>query len=203
MRRGSVRVGPFASWIALVVLGALAALAPRADAQPADIAAIQAREARNADQRTLAALERFGAALIARYGGDPTLTMLGVSETEGEALAQRSPGAAPEHVIRQGERWIGTEGRQLRPWADAPVAAMHAFPLSSMRTAGIRAWLDAWRKLPGRATDFVTRYEAGYDPADGRVVVRAHVGSMTTGRLSLHAFDPATGAPIAREPPRR
>jgi hypothetical protein len=74
-----------------VVLALIAALAaPTAAAQPADVAAIQAREARNADARTLAALERFRAALVKRFGGDPGLTMLKISESEGEALVVRA-----------------------------------------------------------------------------------------------------------------
>lgn len=161
-----------------------------AGAQPADVAAIQAREARNADARTLAALERFRAALVDRYGGDPSLTMLEIGESEGEALVVR-PGGASEHVIWQGGRWIGTEGRQLKPWAAPAVAATHAFALSSVKPEPIRAWLDAWRKGPGQSTDFVTGYAIGYDPARARIAVRASVGSMTTGRLSRQTFDAA------------
>ena len=172
-------------------LALLVALVPfRADAQPADVAAIQAREARNADARTLAALERFRQALVKRYGGDPSLTMLEFGETEGEALVVR-PGGPSEHVIWQGERWISTEGRQLKPWASPAIAATHAFALSSVKAEPIRAWLDAWRKAPGQATDFVTGYAIGYDPARSRIAVRATVGSMTTGRLSQQSFDAA------------
>ena len=147
-------------------------------AQPADVAAIQAREARNADARTLAALERFRAALVARF----------ISETEGEALVVRASGST-EHVIRQGERWIGIDGRQLKPWASPAIAATHAFALSSVSAEPIRAWLDAWRKVPGQATDFVTGYAIGYEPARSRIAIRATVGSMTTGRLSQQTFD--------------
>jgi len=172
-----------------VVLALIAALAaPTAAAQPADVAAIQAREARNADARTLAALERFRAALVKRFGGDPGLTMLKISESEGEALVVRA-GGSPEHVIWQGERWIGTDGRQLEPWASPAIAATHAFALSQVKAEPVRAWVDAWRKVPGRATDFVTGYAFGYDPARSRIGVRAIVGSMTSGRLSEQAFD--------------
>ncbi|HEY8243724.1 MAG TPA: hypothetical protein VII68_09705 [Casimicrobiaceae bacterium] len=175
----------FAAFCLLLTL-----VAGQAGAQPADVAAIQAREARNADARTLAALERFRGALVKRFGGDPALTMLEISETEGEALVVRA-GGSPEHVIWQGERWIGTEGRQLKPWASPAIAATHAFPLSSVNAEPIRAWLDAWRRVPGQATDFVTGYAIGYDPARSRIAVRATVGSMTTGRLSQQTFDAA------------
>ena len=182
----------------LAVLAAVAAWGiARADAQGADVVAIQAREARNADQRTIAALERFRAALVARFGADPALTMLDVSENEGEALVLRAGTGAPEHVIWQGERWIGTENRQLRAWAAERVAAANAFPLSSVRAAAMRAWLASWRKVPAQATDFVAGYQVGFDPAAGRVVVRTRVGSLSTGRLSQQTFDPATGAPLA------
>ena len=195
------RVVPLAALAALAALTALRV--PGAVAQPADIAAIQAREARNADQRTLASLERFRAALAGRFGPDPMLTMLDVSENEGEALVLRAGGAAVEHVIRQGERWIATENRQLRPWASPVVAAANAFPLSSVRTAAIRAWLDGWRKVPAQSTDFVAGYQSGFDPALGRVVVRVRLGSLVTGRLTQHRFDPATGAPLAPPPAKR
>lgn len=168
-----------------------------AGAQGADIVAIQAREARNADQRTIAALERFRTALVARFGADPSLTMLDVSENEGEALVLRAGASAPEYVIWQGERWMGTENRQLRAWASERIAAANAFPLSSVRVAAIRAWLEAWRKVPAHATDFVAGYQVGFEPAAGRVVVRTRVGSLSTGRLSQQTFDPATGAPLA------
>lgn len=168
-----------------------------AAAQPADVAAIQAREARNADQRTLAALERFRQALVARFGGDPMLAMIEWGESEGAALVRKSPAAPPEFVIWRGEGWIGTEHRKLVPWAKPDVAAANAFPLSSVRPAPIRAWQDAWRRSPGQATDFFMKYAAGYDPAAGRVVVRATVGSMTTGRMTEQSFDPASGAPVA------
>jgi len=188
--------------LAAAILGF--AIAASAAAQAPDVAAIQAREARNADARTLAALERFRQALAARFGGDPMLTMLEASESEQTALVLASHGSAPAFVIWRGDRWIGTENRRLEPWAKADVAAANAFPLSSVRAASFRAWQDAWRKSPGKATDFVTGYAMGFDPAAGRVVVRATVGSMTTGRLGRHAFDPATGRAatiVAAAPP--
>lgn len=187
---------PRPSWRAVAILALALAPAPAA-AQTADVAAIQAREARNADARTLAALERFRDALVARFGADPLLTMIEWSETEGAALVLRAGVSTPEFVIRQGDAWKSTENRQLRPWASPALAAAHAFPLSSVRAPPIRAWIDAWRKAPGHATDFVTQYAMGHDPAAGRVVIRAVVGSMATGKLGQQAFDPATGQPVA------
>lgn len=182
--------------VAAAAAAAIVLASPPAAAQAQDVAAIQAREARNADARTLAALERYRQALVARFGADPSLTMLQWSESEGAALVVRA-GGAPEFVIRQGDAWKSTDGRQLRPWASPAVAAANAFPLSSVKPAAVRAWLDAWRKSPGHATDFVTDYQMGYDPAAGRVVIRATMGSMTTGRLSEQRFDPATGGTVA------
>lgn len=177
-------------------LGGLAMLcAAHAIAQGANVAAIQASEARKADARTLAALEAFRHALIARFGADPTLTMLRWSESEGSALVQTS-GGATEYVIRQGDAWVSTANRKLVPWAPPAVATANAFRLSSVKSAPIRAWLDAWRKAPGQATDFITDYEAGYEPSAARLVVRARVGSMTTFGLAQHAFDPSTGSSV-------
>jgi hypothetical protein len=172
------------------------AIAAFAAAQTPDAAAIQAREARNADTRTLAALERFRQALAGRYPGDPRLTMLEFGESEATALVLTSPASPPEFVIWGGDRWIGTENRKLEPWARPDVAAANAFPLSSVRAPPFRAWQDAWRRVPGQATDFFMKYAMGYDPAAGRVVVRATVGSMTTGRIAEQRFDPSSGAPV-------
>ena len=177
-------------------LGGLAMLcAAHTVAQSANVAAIQASEVRKADVRTLAALEAFRTALIARFGADPTLTMLRWSESEGSALVQTS-GGATEYVIRQGDAWVSTANRKLVPWAPPAVATANAFRLSSVKSAPIRAWLDAWRKAPGQATDFITDYEAGYEPSAARLVVRARVGSMTTFGLAQHAFDPSTGGAV-------
>jgi hypothetical protein len=188
---------------ALAIVVATAALAPApARAQPADVAAIQAREARNADARTIAALERFRQALAERFGGDAKLAMLEITESEGEALVVK-PGGALEHAILQGGTWIGTDGRRLRPWVPPAVAAAQAFPLSSVAPAGLRAWLDAWRRTPGHATDFVVEYAFGYDASLARVVVKATVGSMATGRLSEQVFDPGSGAKLDAPAPKR
>jgi hypothetical protein len=186
---------------ARLVAAIAAALVPLAAmparAQTADVAAIQAREARNADERTLAALERFRRALVERYGGDARLAMLEFGESEAAALVLASPGAAPAFVIWRGDRFVGTGHRKFVPWASPEVAAANAFAVSSVRAASFRTWQDAWRRSPGQATDFMMKYEVGYDPAAGRVVVRATVGSLTTGRMTEQRFDPASGAPIA------
>lgn len=181
-------------------------------AQGGGVAEIQAREARNADARTLAAFERFRQALIAKIGGDPMLAMLEFGESEAAALVVR-PGGARELLIRQGDRWIGTENRKLEPWASAAVATANAFALSSVRATPIRAWIDRWRTVPGQATDFIMKFEMGYDPAVAKVVIKARVGSLTTGKISVVPFDPASGQPVtvaaapapaaAKAPPRK
>jgi len=194
-----------ASALAGLAFAAVVAHAQAPAPSAAEVAAIQAREARNADARSLASLERFRAALVARFGADPRIVMFAFDEQEGSALVARA-GAAPEYVIRQGDAWIATANRRLAPWASPEVANANAFPLSSVRAASIRAWIDGWRKAPGRANDFVTHYQVGYDPAAGRVLVRAQVGSMTAFGLSQHAFDPADGQPVviaAASPPAR
>lgn len=196
--------------IVAAIAGVAAAMVAPAHAQApapsaAEVAAIQAREARNADARTLASLERFRAALVARFGADPRIVMLAFDEQEGSALVARA-GAAPEYVIRQGDAWISTANRRLAPWAPPELANANAFPLSSLHAAPIRAWLDGWRKTPGRANDFVTDYQVGYDPAAGRVLVRARIGSMTSFGITQHSFDPASGQAVvvaAAAPPAR
>jgi hypothetical protein len=188
------RRSPALAALALVALVALVAADP-APAQGGDVAQIQAREARNADARTLAALERFRQALIAKVGGDPMLAMLEFGESEAAALIVR-PGGARELLIRQGDRWIGTENRKLEPWAGAAVATANAFALSSVRATSFQAWIDRWRTIPGQATDFIMKFEMGYDPAVAKVVIKARVGSLTTGKIAAIAFDPASGQPV-------
>lgn len=46
----------------------------------------------------------------------PLLSMLAFSENEGEALVHAGPDAPAEHVIFKDGKWIGTDGRQLKPW---------------------------------------------------------------------------------------
>ena len=190
--------------IGLVAAGgaALYAAPMLAVAQSPSVAEIQAREARNADARILAAFERFRQALAARFGGDPMIAMVEFGESEAAAQVVR-PDGAREFVIRQGERWMGTENRKLEPWAGWTAAAAHAFRLSSIKSAAIRTWLDGWRSVPGQATDFVMKIEFGYDPAVAKVVGKARVGSMTTGRIAYVAFDPSGGQPVtvAAAPP--
>ena len=129
-----------------------------------------------------------------RYPGDPRLTMLEFGESEATALVLTSPASPPEFVIWRGDRWIGTENRKLEPWARPDVAAANAFPLSSVRAPPFRAWQDAWRRVPGQATDFFMKYAMGYDPAAGRVVVRAW---WEAEQLCLDVQD--TGIGIAAE----
>lgn len=166
--------------------------APLALAQGGSVAEIQAREARNADTRTLAALERFRKALIARFGVDPKLTMLEFGESEAAALVMQ-PGGASEFVIWQADRWSSTANRKLEPWASPSVAATNSFALSVVKASSIRAWLDAWRRVSGQASDFVMKYEIGFDPTAAKVVGKVRVGSLTTGRMAYVAFDPASG----------
>ncbi|CAG0961453.1 hypothetical protein BURK2_00759 [Burkholderiales bacterium] len=182
------------SGVALIVAAFFCAScgASSALAQGSSVAEIQAREARNADARTLAALERFRKALIARYGADPKLTMLEFGESEAAALVMQSGGAS-EFVIWQENRWSSTANRKLEPWASPSVAAANGFALSVVKPSSIRGWLDAWRGVSGQASDFVMKYEFGFDPAAVKVVGKARVGSLATGRMAYVAFDAASG----------
>ena len=103
--------------LALAVFACGAATQPAAQSTPKGVVDIQVSEARRTDERFLAYISRFKAALVAREGGDPLLLMFECSENEGQALVVRGPGAPPDHLIWQEGKWITTEGRQLRPWA--------------------------------------------------------------------------------------
>jgi hypothetical protein len=188
-----------------VVIVALAAIVTSAFAQApkpavpapgaADVRRIQESEARKSDERTLAYLARFRAALVARFGPDPKLTMLTVSEVEGTALVVTGA-EPPEFVIWQEGKWFDTQGRELKPWATPEVAAANAFPLSLLRESAIRAAMQEWRRSPAQATDFLGDLGVGYDPRGQRVVVRHTASSMTEMQMKLFTYDPQTGQRI-------
>ena len=100
------------------------------DVPAQDVRAIQIREAQKADERTLAYLARFRAALIEKFGGDPLLSMLVVTENEGKALVHAQPAGPAQFVIFQEGKWHPTDGRELKPWAPAADPAAARFPLS-------------------------------------------------------------------------
>lgn len=188
------RLALYLAALALVYAGGAAAQAAKAPS-PAEIRSIQASEAKKADERTLAYLAGFRAALIARFGADPKLTMLVVSETEGTALVVTGAGT-PEFVIWQQGKWLGTDGRQLKPWATAQVAAANPFPLSQVRDAALRSAMQEWRRAPEHAIDFLGDISVGYDPRAKIVLVRHMSASMTTGKLGQFTYDPQTGRRI-------
>ena len=181
--------------IALAVLlcagGAHAPVA--AQATPKSVVAIQAQEAQRTDERFLAYLTRFKAALAARFGGDPTLLMFKASEVEGEALVVTAPGKPAEHVIWQEGNWIPNTNRQLRPWAAADVAADHAFHVSQVQEAVVREAIRAYRRKPGKATDFLGDLSVGFDPDASMLIARFLTASLSGTGLGTFAFDLASG----------
>lgn len=178
--------------LACVLAGALLAVALPASAQ--DTRAIQIREAQRADERTFAYFAQFRAALTRRFGVDPLLAMLAFSESEAEALVHALPGGPPEHVIFQGGQWIGTDGRQLKPWAPDADPAVARFRLSAVREPLLREKFRAHRAQPAQATDHLGKVTVGYFGAPfNRVLAEVVVGSMTSFGLSVLAFDIATG----------
>ena len=181
--------------VAFVLTGGGALAQPAKAPSPAEIRRIQETEARRADERTLAYLTTFKAALVARFGADPKLLMLVVSEVEGTALVVTGAGA-PEFVIWQQGKWLGTDGRQLKPWAPAAVATANAFPLSKVRDSALRGAMQAWRRAPEHATDFLGDISVGYDPRARMVVARHMTGSMSTGGLGQFVYDPESGRRI-------
>ena len=180
--------------VTVLAIAALAALSASLPVQAQDARAIQIREAQRTDDRTFAYFAQFRTALTQRFGADPVLSMLGFSESEGEALVHASADGPPEHVIFQGGRWIGTDGRQLKPWAPDADPAVARFRLSAVREALLREKFRAHRARPGQATDHLGRVTVGYFGAPfNRVLAEVVVGSMTTFGLSVLAFDVATG----------
>lgn len=178
-----------------VLFGMAAALgAITASAQAPDTRAVQIREAQRSDERLFAYYGRFKAALIARYGADPLLSKLQVSEAEAQALVHARRDAPAEHVIWQAGKWISTANRQLRPWVSATEAQAHLFPLSA---AGEKLWREkfrAHREKPQQAADHLGEVTAGYfGPPFDRLAVEVQVGSMTTGTLDAFVFDAVSG----------
>ncbi len=202
------RVLAFRTWAVLLsalgfALGAVGAFAqPARQAPPKSVLEIQISEAKRTDERFLAYIARFKAALVARDGGDPLLLMFKASEVEGEALVVR-PGAPPEHIIWQEGKWISNDGRQLRAWARPDVATANAFHVTEVREAVIRDTLRAYRTRPGKASDWIGDLTMGFDPDAVALVAQLVVGSMTGAGLGNFTFDPVTGKTvvIARAPP--
>jgi len=165
-----------------------------ANAQTPDTRAIQIREAQRSDERLFAYYARFKSALIARYGADPLLSKLQVSEVEGQALVHTRRDAPAEHVIWQEGKWISTANRQLRPWVSATVAQQHLFALSA---AGERLWREkfrAHREKPQQAADHLGDVTVGYFGAPfDRLAVEVQVGSMATATIDAFVFDAMTG----------
>ncbi|HVE48496.1 MAG TPA: hypothetical protein VNG69_02625, partial [Casimicrobiaceae bacterium] len=162
-----------------------------------DVRAVQAREAQKADERTLAYFARFRTALIDRFGGDPLLSMLVFSENEASALVHTNASAPPQLVIFQEGKWIGTDGRELRPWAGGADPAIARFRLSKLTEAFVRERFRAHRAQTDRATDSVASVKVGYfaKPFD-RLILEMQVLSTTRYSFAAVAFDLATGTPL-------
>ena len=177
---------------------ALAAFVAHAGAQ--ETRSIQIREAQRTDERTFAYYAKFRAALVERFGSDPLLSMLKFDEQEGQALVHATPSGAPEHVIFQTGKWISTDGRQLKPWAPDADPAVARFRLSAVRESMLREKFRAYRTQAAKAADHLGPVTIGYfgSPLD-RMVVEVGVGSMSSFKLSIVAFDFATGAQIDLE----
>lgn len=172
----------------------LAALAAGAGAQ--DTRAIQIREAQRTDERTFAYLAQFKAALVARFGADPLLSMLKFDEQEGQALVHATPAGPAEHVIFQTGKWISTDGRQFKPWAPDADPSIARFRLSAVREASLRDKFKAHRAKAANAADHMGAVTIGYfgNPFN-RTIVEIGVVSMASSafRMSVIAFDFTTG----------
>jgi hypothetical protein len=180
-------------------LAALVLLAFAASAGAQDTRAIQIREAQRTDDRTFSYFAQFRAALTARFGADPLLSMLKFDEQEGQALVHATPTAPAEHVIFQTGKWISTDGRQLKPWAPDADPAVARFRLSAVRESWLRERFKAHRSKPSNAADHMSPVTVGYfgDPFN-RMIVETAVVSMASQafRMSAIAFDFATGQPL-------
>lgn len=179
----------------LALACALVAAALPSSAQ--DTRAIQIREAQRTDERTFAYFAQFRTALAARFGADPLLSMLAFDEQEGHALVHKSPDAPAEHVIYQAGKWIGTDGRQLKPWAPGADPAVAHFRLSAVSEPMLREKFRAYRTQPGKATDHLGMVTVGYFGTPfNRLMAEVTVASMTTFGLSVWAFDLRGGQPL-------
>ena len=180
--------GVVAIFFAIVPIASSAAQAP-------DVRTIQVAEARKTDERTLAYLARFRAALVERFGADPLLSALEFSENEGTALVHASPSAPAQFVIFQQGKWLGTEGRAMKPWAPGADPAQALFRLSRVSEAFVRERFRAHRAVAARASDHLSPVRVGYfgKPFD-RLIMEIQVLSLTRFGLSAAAYDLATGA---------
>lgn len=176
------------------LMAALLLAAATAPAMAQDTRAIQIREAQRTDERTFAYFAQFRAALAARFGTDPLLSMLVLSEQEGQALVHAAPGAPAEHVIFQTGQWIATDGRQLKPWAPGASSDLARFHLSAVREALLRDKFRAHRAQPRKAADHLGEIKVGYFGTPfNRQIVEVTVASMSPFGLSVIAFDLTTG----------
>jgi len=155
-----------------------------------DVRSIQIREAQRTDGRTFAYFGQFRAALTARFGPDPVLTMLVFDEQEGQALVHKTPDGPAEHVIYQTGKWISTDARELKPWAPGASPAVARFRLSAVSEPFLREKFRAHRAQPANATDHLGAVKIGYfgNPFN-RLMVEIQVASMTTFGMSVIAFD--------------
>ena len=165
--------------------------------QAQDVRAIQAREAQKTDERTLAYFARFKTALVDRFGDDPLLSMLVFSENEGSALVHTNAVAPAQHVIFQEGKWIGTDGRQLKPWVPGANPEVARFRLSRVTEAFVRERFRGHRAQPDRASDHLSPVQIGYfgKPFD-RLVLEMQVLSLSRYGLSSRVFDLASGAAL-------
>jgi hypothetical protein len=195
---------------ALALCTGSAAIPASAQATSKGTTAILAEEALHSDERMVAYLTRFKAALAAREGGDPTVLILKASEVEGSALVVKAPGAPPEHVIWQEGKWIPNTYRELRPWAPANIAAAHPFRVSEVREATVREAMRAYRRAPGKATDYLSDLEVGYDPDAGALIARLMTSNLSSYAIGSYTFDLASGKSVVivraappKPPPRQ
>ena len=181
---------------ASMVASAILSLAP-STGNTQDVRAIQVREAQRTDERTLAYLGRFRAALVERFGADPLLSALVFSESEGTALVHASGGAPAQFVIFQEGKWIDTDGRQLKAWAPDADPAISRFRLARVTDAFIRDRFRAHRAVAARASDHLSPVRVGYfgKPFD-RMIVEIQVLSLTKFGMSSVAYDLVTGAAL-------
>jgi hypothetical protein len=182
--------------VAAVAL-AVAMLPLSATTQAQDVRALQVREAQKTDERTLAYFARFRSALVERFGADPLLTALVFSENEASALVHASAAAPAQFVIFQEDKWIGTDGRELKAWAPNADPSVARFRLSRVTEAFIRERFRAHRAVAARASDHLSPVRVGYfgKPFD-RMIMEVQVLSLSKFGMSTAAYDLATGASL-------
>ena len=91
--------------------------------------------------------------------------------------------------------WIGTDGRELKPWAPNALPALTRFRLSAVSESMLREKFRAYRAQPAKAADSFAKIKVGYfgTPFDRLIAEVTVIGMGASFSMSAIAFDLKTG----------